>query len=60
MRGWNKAFCALRGDIRAPGKAPNKRVKVPSAELAVWGSDDPVTASPTVDRGGWRTIGPRQ
>ncbi len=37
------------GDRRAPANAVLKRVKVPSAELAVCGSDGSVTASP---RGG--------
>ncbi len=37
------------GDRRAPVNAVLKRVKVPSAELAVCGSDGSVTASP---RGG--------
>ena len=36
-------------DRRAPANAVLKRVKVPSAELAVCGSDGSVTASP---RGG--------
>ena len=34
------------GVAGAPGKPVSKRVKVSSVQLAVWGGDVPVTASP--------------
>jgi len=35
-----------KGGVGEPGKTVSKRVKVSSAQLAVWGGDVPVTASP--------------
>jgi len=35
-----------KGVVGEPGKTVSKRVKVSSAQLAVWGGDGPVTASP--------------
>ncbi len=60
MRGWERGRetaeerrgtqrIVIIGDRRAPANAVLKRVTVPSAELAVCGSDGSVTASP---RGG--------
>jgi len=35
-----------KGVAGAPGKTVSKRVKVSSVQVAVWGGDVPVTASP--------------
>jgi len=35
-----------KGVVGAPWKTVSKRVKVSSVQLAVWGGDVPVTASP--------------
>jgi len=40
------AHDAGKGVVGAPGKTMSKRVKVSSVQLAVWGGDVPVTASP--------------